>query len=223
MKTILKIILFMIGLPLIGSMLIKPDTTIHDTSKNDTSVINTKFRVVVHEKRGDFCYPPEEIVELMTAAQIPKDIVFSESEDYVELSSQSVYDAEQEYLKALAVVLRTNLVYVWECEGRPEKLDFDRTGLCIKYMRSDANREETIKRKEIKKAVEATYGVVITKEKRVIAAPFFTSSDSSMLIMQVGDGVGFSLNYAYHTAKDGKDFYRILQTFYNGISVVIYE
>lgn len=223
MKTILKIILFMISLPLIGSMLIKPNTTIHDTSKNDTSVLNSKFRVIIHEKRGDFCYAPEEIVELMTAAQIPKDIAFSASEDYVERSSQSVYDAEQEYLKALAVVLRTNLVYVWEREGCPEKLDFDRTGLCIKYLRSDTDREETIKRNEIKRAVEATYGVVITKEKQVIAAPFFTSSDSSMLIMQAGDGVGFSLNYAYHVAKDGKDFYKILQFFYNGISVVIYE
>ena len=223
MKTILKIMLFMVSLPLICSMLIKPDMATHKASKNDKSVTNYKFRVVVHEKRGDFCYAPEEIVELMTAAQIPKDTVFSASEDYVELSSQSVYDAEQEYLKALAVVLRTNLVYVWEREGCPEKLDFDRTGLCIKYLRSDTDREEIIKRNEIKRAVEATYGVVITKEKHVIAAPFFTSSDSDMLIAQAGDGVGFSLNYAYRLAKGGKDFYKILQFFYNGISVEIYE
>ena len=223
MKTILKIMLFMVSLPLICSMLIKPDMATYNASKNDKSVTNYKFRVVVHEKRGDFCYSPEEIVELMTAAQIPKDTVFSASEDYVELSSQSVYDAEQEYLKALAVVLRTNLVYVWEREGCPEKLDFDCTGLCIKYLRSDTDREEIIKRNEIKRAVEATYGVVITKEKHVIAAPFFTSSDSDMLIAQAGDGVGFSLNYAYRLAKDGKDFYKILQFFYNGISVEIYE
>lgn len=213
----------MISLPLIGSILIKPNQTVHYVSKNDKSVINSKFRVIIHEKKGDFCYTPEEIVELMTAAQIPKEIVFSASEDYVERSSQSVYDSEQEYLKALSVVLRTNLVYVWEREGRPEKLDFDRTGLCIKYLRLDTDREEKIKRNEIKRAVEATCGVVITKEKTVIAAPFFTSSDSSMLIMQAGDGVGFSLNYAYHVAKGGKDFYKILQSFYDGISVVIYE
>lgn len=224
MKAILKIAVFMISLPLIGSILIKPYAAVHDAPKNDTSVINSKFRVVIHEERGDFCYTPEEIVEWMTVAQIPKDIVFSESEDYVEISSQSSYDSEQEYLKALAIVLRTNLVFVWEREGFPEKLDFDRTGLCIKYPHSDKmDKGEYIKRKKVKSAVEATKGVVITKEKKVIAAPFFTSSDSSMLIAQAGDGVGFSLNYAYRMAKDGKDFYKILQFFYNGISVEIYE
>lgn len=218
----MKLFLFMISLPLIGSILIKPTQTVYPATKNDTSVINSKFRVAVHEKRGDFCYTPEEIVEFMTAAQIPEDIVFRESEDYVEMSSQSAYDSEQEYLKALAVMLRTNLIHVWEREGRPETLDFERTGLCIKYLRSDT-KDAYIKRNEIKRAVNATYGVVITKEDQVIAAPFFTSSESSMLTKQAGDGVGFSLNYAYYQAKKGMDFYKILQSFYDGISVVIYE
>lgn len=212
----------MISLPLIGSILIKPTQAVYPMTKNDTSAINTKFRVTVHEKRGDFCYTPEEIVELMTAAQIPEEIVFRESEDYVEMSSQSAYDSEQEYLKALAVMLRTNLIHVWEREGCPQTLDFERTGLCIKYLRSDA-KDVYIKRNEIKRAVNATYGVVITKENKVIAAPFFTSSESSMLTKQAGDGVGFSLNYAYYQAKKGMDFYKILQSFYDGISVVIYE
>ena len=218
----MKLFLFMISLPLIGSILIKPTHTVSPTTKNDTSVINSKFRVIVHEKRGDFCYTPEEIVELMTAAQIPEDIVFRESEDYVEMSSQSAYDSEQEYLKALAVMLRTNLIHVWEREGRPETLDFERTGLCIKYLCSDT-KDAYIKRNEIKRAVNATYGVVITKEDQVIAAPFFTSYESIMMTKQAGDGVGFSLNYAYYQAKKGMDFYKILQSFYDGISVVIYE
>lgn len=223
MKTIVKIMIFMLCLPLIGNMVIKPTHIVRSTTKNDISVTNSRFKVTVHEKRGTFTYTPEEIVELMTAAQIPKDIVFSGSEDYVELSAQSVYDLEQEYLKALAIVLRTNLIYVWEREGRPETLDFDCTGLCIRHLRSDAGKEEYVKKNEVERAVKATYGVVITKEKQVIAAPFFTSSDSSMLIAEAGDGVGFSLNYAYRLAKNGMGFYKILQSFYDGISVVIYE
>lgn len=223
MKTIMKIAIFMISLPLIGSILIKPVSAVHRTQENDTSVINLRFCVTVHEKRGDFCYTPEEIVELMTAAQIPEDIVFSAGEDYVEMTSQSVYDLEQEYLKALAIVLRTNLIYVWEREGCPEKLDFEHTGLLIKCLRPDAGREEYIKSNEIRRAVRDTYGVVITKEERVIAAPFFTSSDSSMLIAEAGEGTGFSLNYAYYLAKNGLDFYKILLSFYEGISVAIYE
>lgn len=223
MKTIIKMVVVMISLPLLGSILIKPTPMADAATKNDTSVINSKFRVTVHEKRGDFCYTPEDIVELMTAAQIPEGIVFGESEDYVETPSQSAYDAEQEYLKALAIVLRTNLIYVWEREGCPETLDFDRTGLCIRQLRPEAGKDAYIKKNEIKRAVNATYGVVITKENEVIAAPFFTSSESSMMIGQAGDGMGFSLNYAYNLAKSGMDFYKILQSFYDGISVVIDE
>lgn len=228
MKTIIKIAVFIITLPLICSILIKSPmnnrvTEQFNTSKDDTSVINSAFQVTVHESRGDFCYSPEKMVELMVAAQIPEDIVFSQGEDYVETASQSVYDAEQEYLKALAIVLRTNLVYVWECEGCPENLDFDLTGLCVRELYMDAGEEEAVKKREIERAVAYTYGAVITKDKGVIAAPFFTSSQGSMLVGEMGDGDGFSLNYAYLLAKEGFDFYKILQRFYDGISVAIYE
>lgn len=219
----MKIAVFMIGLPLIGSILIKPNVIAHSMSKNETSVIDSLFCVTVHEKRGDFSYTPEEIVELMTAAQIPEELAFRAGEDYVEAASHPAYDHEQEYLKALAIVLRTNLIHVWEREGRPENLDFACTGLSVKRLHPDAGREEYIKGNEIKRAVTATYGVVITNEEQVIAAPFFTSSESSMLISQAGEGTGFSLNYAYYLAKNGLDFYKILQSFYDGISVVIYE
>ena len=179
--------------------------------------------MTVHESRGDFYYAPEKIVELMVAAQIPEEIVFSQGEDYVETASQSAYDSEQEYLKALAIVLRTNLVYEWEREGRPENLDLDSTGLCIQELRTDTDGEDADKKKEIERAVAFTYGAVITKEKNVIAAPFFTSSQGSLLVEEAGEGDGFSLNYAYFLAQDGMDFYKILQRFYDGISVVIYE
>jgi Sporulation protein and related proteins len=228
MKKILRVFIIVISLPLIGSLLVKPpktarDTTQSDAAKNDASAINSAFLVTVHESRGDFYYAPEKIVELMVAAQIPEEIVFSQGEDYVETASQSAYDSEQEYLKALAIVLRTNLVYEWEREGRPENLDLDSTGLCIQELRTDTDGEDADKKKEIERAVAFTYGAVITKEKNVIAAPFFTSSQGSLLVEEAGEGDGFSLNYAYFLAQDGMDFYKILQRFYDGISVVIYE
>lgn len=226
MKKIFKILIVVMGLPLLGSLLIKPPKSAYDTTRNDvddTSAINALFQVTVHESRGDFHYSPEEIVELMIAAQIPEEIVFSQGEDYVETASQSAYDSEQEYLKALAIVLRTNLVYTWEREGYPEILDFDKTGLNIKKLRTDTGGEEAVKKKEIERAVMFTYGAVITKEESVIAAPFFTSSQGSMMVGEAGDGDGFSLNYAYFLAKEGMDFYKILQRFYDGISIAIYE
>lgn len=228
MKKILRVFIIVISLPLIGSLLVKPpktarDTTQSDAAKNDASAINSAFLVTVHESRGDFYYAQEKIVELMVAAQIPEEIVFSQGEDYVETASQSAYDSEQEYLKALAIVLRTNLVYEWEREGRPENLDLDSTGLCIQELRTDTDGEDAVKKKEIERAVAFTYGAVITKEKNVIAAPFFTSSQGSLLVEEAGEGDGFSLNYAYFLAQDGMDFYKILQRFYDGISVVIYE
>ena len=228
MKKILRVLIVIISLPLLGSLLVKPPKAARnaaqdDVTKNDISVINSAFQVTVHDSNGDFHYAPEKIIELMVAAQIPEEIVFSQGEDYVETTSQSAYDAEQEYLKALAIVLRTNLVYAWEREGCPKYLDFDRTGLCIKELRTDTSGEDAIKKKEIERAVAFTYGAVITKDKSVIAAPFFTSSQGSMLVEEMGEGDGFSLNYAYFLAKEGMDFYKILQRFYDGISVAIYE
>lgn len=224
MKKILRIFIVIISLPILGSLLMKSPKDVHDAAqndaaKNDTSVINSAFQVTVRDHNGAFHYAPEKIVELMVAAQIPEEITFSQGEEYVETASQSAYDAEQEYLKALAIVLRTNLVYVWESERCPKNLDFDSTGLCIRKLRT----EDAVKKNEIERAVAFTYGAVITKDKSVIAAPFFTSSQGSMLVGEPGEGDGFSLNYAYILAKEGMDFYKILQCFYDGISVAIYE
>lgn len=185
MKKILRVFIIVISLAADWQPgFVKPpktarDTTQSDAAKNDASAINSAFLVTVHESRGDFYYAPEKIVELMVAAQIPEEIVFSQGEDYVETASQSAYDSEQEYLKALAIVLRTNLVYEWEREGRPENLDLDSTGLCIQELRTDTDGEDADKKKEIERAVAFTYGAVITKE-NVIAAPFFTSSQGSL-------------------------------------------
>lgn len=44
-----------------------------------------------------------------------------------------------------------------------------------------------------------------------------------MLVGEAGDGVGFSLNFAYETAVSGMGFYEILKYFYDDIGVIIYE
>lgn len=222
MKKILKVIILVLIIPVIGSMLIKPEKIQRITVEKQVSTLDTYFRVTVQEDKGSFHYSPEEIVEYMTAAQLPESISFHEGEAYVETSPQSAYDMEQEYLKALAIVMRTNLVNIWKNAGCPDELDFKSSGLCLKRLRADIYEEKIIKN-EISKAVEFTGGAVITKENKVIPAPFFTSSESSMLIEEAGDGIGFSLNYAYFLAKEGFDFYEILKYFYDGISVYIYE
>ena len=63
MKKIVRIAFIVIALPLIGSLLIKPakitnnltgnNTERNAASKNDISVINSAFKVTVHEEKGD--------------------------------------------------------------------------------------------------------------------------------------------------------------------------
>lgn len=76
---------------------------------------------------------------------------------------------------------------------------------------------------EIRQAVEATKGAVITRDGDVIAAPFFTTAPSGMLVGEAGEGLGFSLNFAYDMAVSGMGFYEILKYFYGDIRVIIYE
>lgn len=219
MNKIIKIFMIVIGLPLIGIMFIRPNKAAQGAAESKKADLNYGFDVVVRDERGDFSYSPEETVELMMAAQIPKEIAFSEGEDFVENAQRAAYDSEQEYLKALSVVLRTNLIYAWERGGCEKIFDFEDTGLRVKRLKADASKEEAVRKNEIEKAAYATRGVVITKEGKVIAAPFFTSAPESMLINEAGNGEGFSLNYAYYLAETGMDFYRILKYFYAQISV----
>ena len=67
--------------------------------------------------------------------------------------------------------------------------------MCFKTKQHN-NKPCKDKKKEIERAVAFTYGAVITKEKNVIAAPFFTSSQGSLLGEEAGEGDGCSLNYA---------------------------
>ena len=76
---------------------------------------------------------------------------------------------------------------------------------------------------EIGQAVDATKGAVITRDGKVMTAPFFTTTPSGMLVGEAGNGVGFSLNFAYEMAVSGMGFYEILKYFYGDIRVIIYE
>lgn len=226
-KKLAGILVFVICLPVVCTIFIQPDREEHYQAENDTSVINERFRVLVHEEAGDFLYKPEEFTALLMYSVIPADIVFSDSEDYIDTSGLA-QDPEQEYLKALAVVCRTNIIYVWETQGYPEVFDFDKMELDFSdfaklYADSAADDHSKTKMNEIKRAADTTIGAVITKENEVTAAPFFTTSDTGMLVGEAGDGVGFSRNFAYALAIQGMDFYEILKYFFGDIKIVMYE
>ena len=104
-----------------------------------------------------------------------------------------------------------------------EKLQFETADFSADYQSAVYDDEKDTKRREIKRATMDTFGAVITKENKVSAAPFFTTSLSDMMMGEEGDGVGFSLNYAYELAKQGMDFYEILKYFFTDIKVNIYE
>lgn len=227
MKKIAGVLAFIICLPLIGTIFIKPERDRQQKTQNDISVINQSFQVVVHEEIGTFSYLPEEFTVLLMYRMIPKDIVFGGSEDFI-AGEDTAYDPEQEYLKALSIVCRSNIVSAWEDCGMPKVLDFDKIGMDIScfykiYHTAAQNSDEGIKLKEIKRAVAATDGAVITKEDEVIAAPFFTSTRADLFVDEAGDGTGFSLNYAYELAKQGMNFKEIIQYFFLDRKVTIYE
>lgn len=227
MRKIPGVVIFILCLPLIGTMFIKPDRSGWKKEETDTSVINESFEVRVNEDIGSFLYKPEKLTELLMYRMIPDDMVFSTSEDYI-AGADAVHDPEQEYLKALSIVCRSNIVYIWEAEGCPKILDYDKMHLkkgnfFSIHIQAASLGEESTKLKEIKRAVNATMGAVITKEDEVIAAPFFTTSSADMLVGEFGDGIGFSLNYAYELAIQGMDFYEILKFFFDDIKVNIYE
>lgn len=224
---------FVVCLPLIGSILIKPDKRIWKQEEDDTSVINESFAISVREDTGIYYYEPEILTGLMMYRVVPEDTVFSGSEDYIVIVDE-VWDPEQEYLKALSIVCRSNIVCAWEDGQRPDVLDFDKMQLGAAgfykiietnaaYARLLSDDSGCIKLNEIKRAVEATQGAVLTRDGRVITAPFFTTAPSDILVLEPGDGTGFSLNYAYELAVQGMNFYEILKYFFDDFRVTIYE
>lgn len=244
-RKLIRIVVLIVCIPLIGMLFVKPDKRMWKEKEDDTSVINERFTISVKEDVGTFYYKPESLTGLMMYRVIPKDTIFSRSEDYI-VRMDEVYDPEQEYLKALAIVCRSCIVAAWEAEQRPDIFDYRvmqlGTGGFYKIIQNDAVYSEVlmeddslsneillsfdcrhIKLDEIEKAVDATKGAVITRDGKVITAPFFTTSPSGMLVSEVGDGVGFSLNYAYELAVQGMNFYEILKYFFDDFRVTIYE
>lgn len=246
MRMLTGMIIFIVCVPLIGTVLIKPDNRIRREQDHDTSVINESFAIAVEEENGTFYYKPEILTELLMYRAIPEDTAFSSSEDYIVKTDQAYYDPEQEYLKALAIVCRSSVVSAWEAEQCPMILDYavmqmdagefyriiQGDSMYTKVLinpdmlsgsRMSSSDNVRVKLNEIEQAVDDTKGVVITRDGKVITAPFFTTSPSDMLVLEVGDGVGFSLNYAYELAVEGMGFYEILKYFFDDIRVTIYE
>ncbi len=227
MKKIPRLVAFVVCLPLIGTVFVKPDKGAWKTEESEEGGIDERFVIRVEEDIGSFVFQPEQLTEFLMYKAIPEDMVFSSSEDYI-AGADTVWDPEQEYLKALAIVCRSNLVAVWEAEQCPEVLEYEKMHFAANYFyrihtQATSDSEALVKINEIERAVEAVKGAVITKDGNVITAPFFTTSPAGMLVSEAGDQVGFSLNYAYVLAAQGMDFYEILKYFYGDIRVNIYE
>ncbi len=118
------------------------------------------FQVVVTDATGSYTYDPEELIPYMITAVVP-------------------FGTEEQLVQALAVLCRTNLVYCWETCGRPELIRYEECGLPIcdffeykeQLMYKIKHTEE--KEDDIKRAVEATEGIILLYEGEVIEVPFF--------------------------------------------------
>lgn len=165
----------MVCVPLIGTIFIKPVREPWKQEDEDVSVLDESFQVVVEEEIGTFYYQPEMLTGLLMYRVIPEDTVFSSSEDYI-VREDAAYDPEQEYLKALAIVCRSNIAAAWEGEQCPELLLYEQMAFeadkfyrILQTLPEDSRR---VKLNEIKRAVDATKGVVITRDGAVMTAPF---------------------------------------------------
>lgn len=207
MKNLSRLLIFILCVPLIARLFIKPDTPGEDRKKEPRDE-ELPFMVAIDEDKGSFRYEPERIVDYMMAAIVP----------WETLSEQIPSDgARQEYLKALAVLCRTNLIYEWYQKDCPQLLEMADCGLYMKRLHADSPQLV-----EIRNAVEDTRGAVITDDKSaVIAAPFFTSSDWDIRILSAGEGDGFSLNYGILMARDGMGFAELLNMFFENIKIVV--
>ena len=207
MKKWLRLLLFIAGLPLAAILLFTPEKK---EAKEEYQIKNAEelpFMVMLCEDRGTYAYEPEEAVCHITAALLTKERLAAFD------NLENGEGKRQEYLKALAVVCRTNMLYTWKQEQCPEELDIKKTGLPFRKLKQNSNEELWIR-----EAVEESTGAVImdgSKEERtVIAIPFFTSSDWEIKIGEAGEGIGLSLNYALLLAQEGSEFTQIIRYFF---------
>lgn len=216
---ILKFTAFIICIPLMATIFVRPEQRVRVRKDYDTNIINERFTIMVDEDIGVFYYTPEQFTQRIMYRMIPPEMTFSVSEDYI-AGTGKAHDPEQEYLKALSVVCRSNILAAWEAQQCPDILKYDSMGLgqtCFYNIPPGDTRF-----KEIQKAAEATGGAVVTNENGVAAVPFFTSTPSDILVSQAGNGTGFSLNFSQELARRGMDFYEILKYFLGSVQVKIY-
>lgn len=207
MKKWLRFFLFVAGLPLAAVLLFQPREKEAEEEQQINNVEEQPFMAMLCEDRGTYFYEPEEAVCYIMAALLTE-------ERLTEFDGlENGENKRQEYLKALAVVCRTNMIYTWKKEQCPKKLDIKQTGLPFRKLKPNSNEELWIR-----EAVKESTGAVImdeSKEKKtIIAAPFFTSSDWEIKIGEAGEGDGLSLNYALLLAQEGSEFTEIIRYFF---------
>lgn len=218
-QQIVKLAAFIICIPLTATFFVKPQREVWEPEEYDAEALNARFCVMVDEDIGSFYYTPEKLTELTMYRMIPQELEFSASEDYI-AEAGAAHDPEQEYLKALSIVCRSNIAAAWEAQQCPDILAYDSIrfdpvsfyDICV----------DDVRYMEIQKAAKATRGAVIMNENGAAAVPFFTSTPSDLLVSQAGSGAGFSLNFSYELACQGMDFYDILKYFLGGVKVKIY-
>lgn len=151
----------LLGVPLLLGILLR-DEEQQDMLKRKKS--DAGFVVVVSDATGNYRYDPEELIPYMIAAVQP-------------------FGAEEQLLQALAILCRTNLVYVWEESGRPMSIEYEACGLpvCDFFEYKERLKEKIYsaedKEDDIKRAVEATEGIILLCDGETIKAPFFSLSN----------------------------------------------
>ena len=119
--------------------------------KEQPAASTAGFTVKVEEDTGEFTYDPEEILPRIMKAM---------------LSGRG----DEAMYRVAAVICRTNLVYTWQQESRPDEIRLTSTGLCSCKRETYHKSEEAEK---LKSAAADTVGIVLTYEGKVIPAPFF--------------------------------------------------
>ena len=76
MKRMLRVLAFIICIPFIGTMFVKPDKSNWKKEEEETSVLDERFEIRVNEETGSFRYRPEKLTELLMYYMVPEDMVF---------------------------------------------------------------------------------------------------------------------------------------------------
>lgn len=152
MKNMLRLLAIVFCIPMVASLFATKDVC--SETYRERIMSEAGFGVRIEEATGSYTYDPEELLPLVVAACVQG-------------------EQEEALYQAITVICRTNLLYAWEQEGRPQVLPWEKCGFSLKSMCNDT---KPIKRTELDKAVQETLGIVLTYEGQVIPAPFFYMS-----------------------------------------------